>query len=341
VLGRAGRRYLAPLLALGLLFPDPGRFPFWDAEFFAVLATGALGLVLVPKRLRAVRVGIALYLVTAIVLFFVANPMGGNLGRLAEDFSPSLAIGCALVGGRRLLAFLAIPAFAWQLTGLTSVHSAADDPSSQRAYYAPMLAFLSRHDPPARVEIPFTRDHWESTYVALKVPLARGWERQLDITNNPIFYSAAPLTADRYHAWLDEQGVSWIALPDVPLDYSAQDEAALLAHADRLPFLRLAWHDAHWKVWRVTSSPGLVTGPARLVSLDPTGFVLDATAPGSVVVRVHAAGAWSIASANACTTESSDGWTHLTVLRPGRIIVNPALAGGNACASNDRSTRTN
>ena len=41
---------------------------------------------------------------------------------------------------------------------------------------------------PFRVEIPFTANHWEARWVAPAVPLARGWERQLDGKRNPLFY---------------------------------------------------------------------------------------------------------------------------------------------------------
>ena len=50
---------------------------------------------------------------------------------------------------------------------------------------------------PFRIEIPFTRFHWETYVVAPRYPLARGWERQLDIKDNPLFYSG-PLTAATY-----------------------------------------------------------------------------------------------------------------------------------------------
>jgi hypothetical protein len=43
----------------------------------------------------------------------------------------------------------------------------ADDPSSRRSYYEPLVDWLkSRPGPPARVEIPQMRSQWESYYVA-------------------------------------------------------------------------------------------------------------------------------------------------------------------------------
>ena len=38
-------------------------------------------------------------------------------------------------------------------------------------------------------------NHWEAADLAKVLPLARGWERQLDQKANPIFYDDEPLTA--------------------------------------------------------------------------------------------------------------------------------------------------
>ena len=52
-----------------------------------------------------------------------------------------------------------------------------------------------------RIEIPLTEHHFEAAYVARAVPLARGWERQLEIAANPLFYEPG-LDADRLSARL-------------------------------------------------------------------------------------------------------------------------------------------
>ena len=48
--------------------------------------------------------------------------------------------------------------------------------------------------PGERVEVAFTHNHWEAAHLATSVPLARGWERQLDEKANPLFYDGRPLT---------------------------------------------------------------------------------------------------------------------------------------------------
>ena len=121
---------------------------------------------------------------------------------------------------------------------------------------------------PIRVEVPPTLEHWEAAFVAPYVSLARGWERQLDIANNDLFYVTGALTPASYQAWLDANGVTWVALPNAPLDYAAQAEARLLSSGE-VPGLQLVWVTPQWQLWHVNGSPGLVSGPARLTSLIP------------------------------------------------------------------------
>ena len=83
--------------------------------------------------------------------------------------------------------------------------STASAPSSEASYYQPLVAYLEAQHTVGRVEIPFTQAHWETAYVAPTIPLARGWERQLDVADNPIFYTATPLTTTTYERWLVDE----------------------------------------------------------------------------------------------------------------------------------------
>ena len=124
-----------------------------------------------------------------------------------------------------------------------------------------MNSFLDTQDVArGRVEVPTLRQHWESYYVAQSFPLARGWERQIDLRDNDVLYQP-DLTPDQLHEWLVSSGVGLVALPDAPLDYWARREAAIISAGQ--PWLTPVWSDAHWRVWRVSDSPGLLTGPAR------------------------------------------------------------------------------
>ena len=157
-----------------------------------------------------------------------------------------------------LPAAVAASLVAWHWSpGLEALDAATNGPSSTAAYYEPLiaeLASLSRHGP-VRVEIPPTAHHWESAYVAPKFDLARGWERQLDIAYDPLFYQAGPLTPSEYRTWLLANGVSFVALADAPLDYAATAEARLLRSGE-VKGLQAVWHTASWQLWRVIGSRG-------------------------------------------------------------------------------------
>ena len=112
---------------------------------------------------------------------------------------------------------------------MRAVDEAAGDPSTQASFFTGARAFLARAAQPGeRVEVAFTRNHWEAARLATEVPLARGRERQLDQKVNPIFYGDRRFTTERYQWWLTRNAVRWVALPAAPLDYSATSEARLL-----------------------------------------------------------------------------------------------------------------
>jgi hypothetical protein len=321
-----------PLVYLDFALPGGGQFPFWGSDFFVVVAVCAVGVVLVPNALRPLRTGLALYAVAAGAVFMIPNPLGGNFGRLCAMFAPALTLLLATVRGRRLLAALAVPLLLWQWSpAVSAMTSTSADASSHRAYYRPLLEFLETQPRTGRVEIPFTAGHWEAAFVAPHAALARGWERQLDIADNPLFYGHTPLTSTRYRSWLDANAVQWVALPDVPLDYSAQAEARLLRHAPS--YLHLVWSDPHWRVWKVAGSPGIVQGPGSLASLRPDRLVVDARAAGTLEVRVRYTPMWTLLSGAGCIRSAPGGWTRVVAFRPGTITIGTSLIDARgACA---------
>jgi hypothetical protein len=204
--------------------------------------------------------------------------------------------------------------------------------SSQQVYFTPLLTFLQGHDTPAgRVEIVPTRLHWEVAYAAPTVPLARGWERQLDTADNPLFYAGDALAAPAYRAWLLDNGVRYVALPDVPLDYAGIAEGRLLSRG--VAGLAPAWHDAHWRVFEVVGSEGIVSGPARLQLLDGGEVALDASGPGRVVLRVRYSRNWRVVAGRACVAQGPGSWTSLQVSRPGPVVLALRLVGSGQTTS--------
>ncbi len=140
---------------------------------------------------------------------------------------------------------------------------------------------------------------------------------------DPIFYSK-PLTAQTYHEWLTANGVAFVALPDARLDDSSLAERRLLEHGTS--YLVPAWHDAHWRVWRVKSFRGLVDGQAQMLRLSPDGFTLRMDHAGDVAVRVRATRHWRV-QGDGCADRTEDGWTVLRNVPSGIVEVTQSLNG--------------
>src|SRR3954447_4096705 len=195
---------LVPVAFLTIAFPEGGTFPFVPSSFWPALATTALIVWVLPAEQKVLRMGALLYGLALIASFVIHTPMGGNTARLGALFCGPL-VACALWGRKPLaLALVAVPLLYWQW--VAPVHDwvrASDAPSGQAGYYETVLRFLERRPgEPFRVEVPFTANHWEGYHVAKEVHMARGWERQLDVDRNALFYDGRPLTAARYRRWL-------------------------------------------------------------------------------------------------------------------------------------------
>ncbi len=270
----------APIAVLSVAYPNGGYEPFAASAFWPALGGVVLIALLLPAgplnqtgRL-VVRIGAALYALALIAAYAIHTPMGGNATRLGPLLAGPLLAGVlwgpaqgAASGARSeatpdtpsirhpraLLAALAPLLLYWQLaTPIRDYASIAGDPSVKASYYAPVLGELRAltHGRSTIVEVPLTKAHWESAYLAGhdNIELARGWERQLDTRYAAIFYTPT-LSADDYRAWLIENRVRYVALPDAPLDKAGAKEGALIARG--LPYLRELWHSKHWRVYRV------------------------------------------------------------------------------------------
>jgi len=320
---------LGPVALLAVLFPEGGTEPFAPSSFWPVIVFAVLALPVLGREERVLRAGVVLYGVAALAFFVVPTPVGGNAARLGPLLAGPVAAAVLLSARRRRsLALLAVPLLAWQLTApVLDLRTAAGDPSVHAGYYAGLLAFLGRQGgPPARLEIPFTRLHWEAARVAPTAPLARGWERQLDRRFDGLFY--APLTPAAYHRWLDDLAVRWVALPDVALDASAAQEARLLRA--KLPYLRPVWRDAHWRVWELRRRRPLARGPARVTSYGPDAVVLRARHAGRVDLQVRWTRWWALAEGRGCVSAAPEGWTRLDLRAAGPVRLVTSLTAG-AC----------
>jgi hypothetical protein len=209
------------------------------------------------------------------------------------------------------------------------------DPSTSAAYYVPLQRFLAAHGGSlVRIEVPFTHSHWEAALLAPDVELARGWERQLDKRYDPLFERT--LTPAIYRMWLQREAVSYVALPDVRMDGSSVEEAALIRRG--VPYLKEVMRSAHWRVFAVRDPTPLVSGPGVLTALGHDSFALRASGAGRITVRLHYTRYWTAVVGAACISPAPEGWTSVTVSKPGivtvaaRFSLSRALGLAGACS---------
>ena len=86
-----------------------------------------------------------------------------------------------------------------------------------------------------------------------------------------------------------------------------------------VPGVQLVWHSAHWRVYSVPGAPGIVSGPARLLSSDGANVRLLVTRPGAVIVRERYVAAWRVASGRAVLSRARGGWLRIVAKAPGRV----------------------
>ncbi len=326
---------LAPVLALSIAFPEGGVEPFAFSAFWP-LPIIAVGLALVtPRRDHTLLAGIALYVVLCIASYAIPSAVGGNAARLEEMLAVPLAVLLLWPQRKALLLAALVPLLYLQWHAPVRDVSTAGGPATTTAYYQPLLSFLERQPgPPFRVEIPFTKYHWEAYAVAPRFPLARGWERQLDIKYNHLFYDGT-LNATSYDAWLHSLGVRFVALSDASPDYSAVAETALIERG--LPYLRLVLRTRHWRVFAVANPTPLAQGAARLRALGSSSLTLDAVQAGTALVRVRFSPYWAITEGSGCVAPDGQ-FTMLTLRRPGPVKLAISFSLGRIGARSPRCT---
>ena len=192
-----------------------------------------------------------------------------------------------------------------------------EDPAAKSDYFEPLRQYLATLPDQRRIEIPFTRSHWEGAEIALDTPLARGWLRQLDTGRNPIFYGG-PVTRLTYASWLAENAVRYVALPSAKPDKSSYAERALIERG--LPYLRLRWRSQDWRVYEVLLPTPFVI-PQKdanivLEQLDSDELLLDVKRPGEAIVRVRWTPYWF--ATGACV-EPYGNWTRVIAGRQGFV----------------------
>ncbi|WP_422736183.1 hypothetical protein ACN263_21650 [Micromonospora sp. WMMD729] len=321
---------LAPVVTLApiaLLFGNGGTQPYSAESMRINVALAVLVAVLVPRRRRVLRVGAALTVVLLIGAYYVPSPIGSNALRLPLLFALPVLAAYVPLPGPWLAGLLAATVW-WQSPVMTSDVTRAGAPESAPAFHRPLVEELNRREPVGRVEVVPLRDHWESAYLPPTVPLARGWERQVDSDRNALFYDGT-LSAQTYQRWLRDTAVTYVAVaPDAPADRWGRDEAALIRAG--LPYLREVWRDATWRLYAVADPTPLVGAPGRLVAADRGSVRMTAT-PGDVPVGVRWSRWLSLSGPDGCVRPGADGWTEVRVRTPGDYTISSDLTPARHC----------
>jgi hypothetical protein len=271
-----------------LMFPQTGLMPYGaiDIGGAAVTALGVATLV----RHRTLRVGA--FLMIALPLLTMVDPgaVGENVVRLAWLVAPPLVVAYAQTTRRWVVALGTVAVAIWPLTTTVEAVSAGRSPSTRPAFYRALTQALTQQltaaGPTAvgeRIEVIPTQTHWETNYLVDHFQLARGWDRQADVANNPLFYTGT-LTSDRYRSWLSEMAVGWVARPRTVLDGAGAAEASLVDQGQ--PYLRLAWQSANWDLYRVVPATPLAHG-AQVIDVTPTAVTLRFPGPGPATVQLR------------------------------------------------------
>jgi hypothetical protein len=335
---------VAPALVVGALvalFPEGGWEPYPFLSFLATLGAIAGFLLALPPAQRLLRVGALLYLAACVACLVVHTPLGSNVERYGVLLAGPLLV-CALLAPtsreppaatsgqaglalfarlRPLVAAAALLGIAlWTVWGpVRETVAVAGNASTSPAYYTPVERFVATHGGDrVRVEVPLTRGHWEAAWLAPRVALARGWEKQLDERYNGVLLSRG-LDAQSYRDWLEQQAVSYVALPDTTLDPSSVREGQLVRAG--LPYLREVLRTRHWRIYAVRGATPLAQGPGALSGMGHDWFALHARRPGGFVVRVRYTRYWTVTRGAACVSRAPGGWTAVAVRAAGAVRV--------------------
>ncbi len=319
----------ASLGALALMFHSPGVMGSPPGQI--LMALGGLALVVVACREPTIRAGAIIVAIGLVVCLVVPNSVGLNLTRMVWLLAAPLIVG---YGHRpdRYVVVLTLMALIFPGVDVTWQLAEADSPAASQSYYQPLLGQLhERLDTGSavgqRVEVVEPQTKGAARYVGESMPVARGWERQADMVDNPIFYRDGALTPRTYRQWLDSLAVAYVAVPSTKLDFASVDEATLVAGG--LPYLHLVWSNSDWRLYQVARPAPLATG-AQVISVSGNQVRLQVPAPGLFPIQIRWSSHLAVLDgtvpvalgqrARGCLSENGQ-WTLLHARRAGTYVL--------------------
>lgn len=341
-----GRRKDAGVMAAGpvlvvaattVFFPFYGVQPFSIAGALLPIGVSVPLALWAPSSWRPLRFAAAVYVLGIVLTLAIPSPVGSNVVRLALLFAGALLLAAAAgrhrLERRKVLAlYLAFAVAAtWQIFKPVQDLLATAPAAGWSSYARPLVGELGQlKADQGRVEVVSAQTHWDAAGLAPYVNLARGWNRQVDVERNPLFYQGK-LTSAAYHDWLRQWAVDYVVLPNAVPDGAAVAEAHLVTEGQS--WLRPVWHDIHWKVFRLTDPLPMAAAPSKVVRAGASVLSVRVPAAGSVLVRV----AWSpwlgvLGGGRGCL-EQDGNWTLLRASGPGlfRIGALYRLPRGTPC----------
>jgi len=256
--------------------------------------------------------------------YLIPTPVGTTATRLPELFAAPVIVAVAAVP---LVAVIAATATVLVLLPPVSVTEITQrgDPALSAKFYAPLLDQLHARGVAGPIEVVPTRRRGEAAAVAAVVPIARGWSRQVDTGNSPIFYDGT-LNADTYRNWLDDNAISYVAISQGPYDWASSDEATLVRRG--LPYLQAVSSDRTWTLYAVTNPRPVVSPPGQAIARDGVSLTVSLPDPGEYVVRVR----WSryLSASHGCMRPAENGWSMVVVQQPGTVKIQGSL-GARHC----------
>ena len=287
-----------PPVFLAWAFPEGGWAPFPFTAYLPIPLFAIACLLVLPRREKALRWGAALYGAARRAALFLDTQMGGNavrLGALVRRAGARCARSGAAPGrgapGRCRCSACGFAALAfWQWSpAVRDVIKYIEDPAAKSDYFEPLRQYLATLPDQRRIEIPFTRSHWEGAEIALRHAARPRLAAPARHRAQPDLLPAVPINPLTYASWLAENAVRYVALPSAKPDKSSYARARADRARPALPAAALALR----RLARVRGDPAhALRDPAEGREHRARGawlgqVLLDVKRPGEAIVRVR------------------------------------------------------